>query len=304
MHPSDISKLQILNDLIAQTIDAIGQRSVGMGQVPNVGRFGASPMTGGFSHSPAQGMTGGWGTPFAAPYDVMNRGMSHTAIDPRLIALQNQIQLQNQLQSQLQGQAFGYGSPFVGGQHGLESGLSHSGMFNGGFNQVSQSPWVSPVSPLGGFSHSSMVPGVSGQVPFGSHPQYAGFAQSPMVSWSIPYGVQAFGNEMSHTGGVPWQSQYGLPIQGPSSLGWETPYTARSLGGGLQHTGFGGWQQPMGQVGYPQSPWFGSPSIDPRWSMMRSPMQVPGGLSHSSIDPRIGMQPFASPVPGMTSMFR
>ena len=78
MHPIEMNKLQVLNDLITQTIDAINQRNFA----------GAGTPYGGLSHSPYLGASVPVQPPqvpwAAAPFQTV--GMGHSPFDPRLAA--------------------------------------------------------------------------------------------------------------------------------------------------------------------------------------------------------------------------
>jgi len=198
----DIRKLQILNDLIAQTLDVINQRSVagGLSHSPYVPEFGMSPINPVF----AQYGVGSYGipqamVPFAQPLIGQNvpfgnpwsQGLTHTPFVPWSAQL---------------GQGFGgFGQGAVGQPFG--QGLSHTpftpwgaqlGQGLGGFGQgavgqpfgpglagfgqqLGQFPYASPWSQ--GLMHSPFT-GVSAQG-YGFDPRLASFAS--------PYSQVGFG---------------------------------------------------------------------------------------------------------------
>jgi hypothetical protein len=227
----DIRKLQILNDLIAQTLDVINQRSLagGLSHSPYVPEFGISPINPVF----AQYGLGSYGIPqaFAQPQigqlgqgvsfgNPWNQGLTHSPFAPW--ASQSGQGFGGFGQG-APGQSFGQGFGGIGqgavGQP-FGQGLSHSpftpwgaqlGQGVGGFGQgafgqqlgqglagfgqqLGQLPYASPWSQ--GLMHSPFV-----GIPQGYPAQ--GYGVDPrLASFASPYS-QGFAGRFSGIGGIP-----------------------------------------------------------------------------------------------------
>jgi len=222
MNP-EITKLQILNDLIAQTLDVLTQRNLmaqraamfGGGFAhspynadPRLGGYGVDPRVGGgFSHSPyaqdprlaMQGQLGnipGYGID---PRLNMGFGLNHSpyAQDPRL-AMQGQL-----------GNIPGYGiDPRLGVQQwGWTGGLSHTGIdprFSPhgvgaahaiGFGPQSYNVWPQQNWNIGGLQHT---PYVDPRLAYDPRLAFTGGAAQPMTGMPgidprTVYGLSPYG---------------------------------------------------------------------------------------------------------------
>jgi hypothetical protein len=250
----DIRKLQILNDLIAQTLDVINQRSMsgGLSHSPYVPEFGMSPINpalaqyGLGSYGLPQAMVPfaqpqigqiPQGVPFGLPW---TQGLTHTPFTPW---------------GAQTGQAFGgFGQGVPGQSYGQGMG--------GGFGQgVPGQPYGQGVG--GGFGQ-----GVPGQ-PYGQGIG-GGFGQGALG--------QPFGQGLMHTPFTAWGGQ---PGQGLGGFGQGV--FGQQLGQGL--AGFG---QQLGQLPYVSpwtqglmhSPFTGVPGqgygVDPRLALFGSPYSQAG----------------------------
>lgn len=172
----DVRKLQVLNDRINQTIDALNQVRLSVHGLHGLGHTGVPPQLG---FMPQQGFgfpqTQGWGQ------QGLTGGLGHTGgVPPQLNPLTYLTQgqgfgQQGYGQQGLGQQGFGQGYyPGIGGQGGFpQQGLSGIG---GGFGlqHSGSNPFVSPmVNPqvLQQMGQSGWGGGIGTEVPFQSGPQ-------------------------------------------------------------------------------------------------------------------------------------
>lgn len=167
----DVRKLQVLNDRINQTIDALNQVRLSVHGVQGLGHTGVPPQLGQMTQGFGFPQTQGWGQ------QGFTGGLGHTGgIPPQLNPLS--YLMQQGFGQQGLGQQ-GYGQQGGLGQQGLYPGVGGQGGFQqipgiGGFGlqHSTGSPYANPmVNPqvlqqLGGWGG-----GIGGEVPFQSGPQ-------------------------------------------------------------------------------------------------------------------------------------
>ncbi len=217
----DIRKLQILNDLIAQTLDVINQRSFagGLSHSPYVPEFGISPINpalaqyGVGSYGIPQAMVPfvqaqiGQGVPSGVPW---NQGLTHTPFTPW---------------GAQSGQAFG---GFGQGVSGQPYGQGQSGFGQGALGQFGQGLTHTPFTAWGAQPGQGQGQGGFGQGVFGQAlgQGLSGFGQQP---WPLPYG-SPWSQGLMHSPftGVPAQG-YGVD---PRLASFASPYSQAGFAAG------------------------------------------------------------------------
>lgn len=171
----DVRKLQVLNDRINQTIDALNQVRLSVHGVQGLGHTGVPPQLGFLTQGFGIPQTQGWGQ------QGFTGGLGHTGgVPPQLNPLSYLTQGQGfgqQGYGQVGQQGFGQQSPYpgIGGQQGGFPQQGLSGLGGGfGLQHSGSNPYMNPMAnpqALQQTGQSGWGGGMGTEVPFQSGPQ-------------------------------------------------------------------------------------------------------------------------------------